>query len=127
MKRLALAVVGFDKCMREWRAYAVATHAHLGGFGDGLPCSAGVDGIAVRKTLGAVQFTRGEHAQADVHDGIGLAFDHDQPEAVTRGNGVQWVWQILAVLIVAVVLHQEGAHFTVVGALRADGVYRLIS
>lgn len=71
------AVVRGHDGAREWRAHAVAAHTDLGGLGDGLTGGAAVDDVALGEALGAVELTRREHAQANVHDGIGLAMDHD--------------------------------------------------
>lgn len=85
------AVVRGHDGAREGRAYAVAAHADLGGLGDGLAGAAAVDDVALGEALGTVQLTRREHAQPAIHDGIGLAVDHDQAHAVLGGDRVHGI------------------------------------
>jgi len=55
---LRLGVVrGHQGAGQGW-ANRVPTHAHLGGFGDGLACGAAVDAVAFGEALGAVQLGR---------------------------------------------------------------------
>ena len=83
-------VGGHDGAGQGW-ADAVAAHADLGGFGDGLACGAFVDDVGLWEALRPVQLTRGEHAQAYVGNLVRLAAHGDQAEAVFGGDGVQWL------------------------------------
>lgn len=88
------------------------------------PSAPRFDDVAGR--MRGVQLARRQHAQADVGDGVGLALDQDQAEAVARRDGVQRVGERQAIYLVAVVRHQKALHQAVMRAAGADGVQGLI-
>ena len=54
-----LGVVGGDDGAGQGRVNAVAAHAYLGGFGDGLACGAFVDDVGLWEALRPVQLAHG--------------------------------------------------------------------
>lgn len=103
-----MRAVGTDQGGGERRAYRVAAHAGLRGFGHRLAVRSPINDVAVGETLCPELFARREHAHANVGDRIGLAVDFDchQPERVAGAEGVERTSQGLAGSLTIVFLQE---------------------
>jgi hypothetical protein len=76
--------------------------------------------------LGSKKFARGQHTQANIGNEIFFTFYRNQSIAMFGGERVQWFEQ-LGILVGAVILDQECAHFSVVRPLRTYGMQGIVN
>lgn len=133
-ERSRLIEVCSNQRLRDTGANAVAAHPNLSSLRQGyqfLPCldalilDKRIDDVAVSKSLGAEQFTRGKHSHPNIYNRILLTADRHECETILGGNYSEREFKP-GILIGAVILQKKCADLRIVLASTLDSMKRLV-